>query len=350
MRNRTLGDVMGLVTGDSVAQAVAAAVELGVVEELAAGPRPVDALARAAGADPDALYRLLRALSGFGVVEERDGRVFALTGMGEALRRGVPGAVGNLALMMGSAWHRRSWSELADCVRTGRSAFERLYGGFAYYRDDPAAGRVFDEAMTDSSAALMEPLLRGYDFTRFRVIVDVGGGQGTLLAAALSRHPEGRGVLYDLPSVIARAGEPLERAGVAGRCELVSGDFFSGVPCGGDLYLLANIVHDWDDEHAVRILANCAAALSAGGGEGGDEEVDAGGDAGGRVLLVEAVMPETRNRPTPIMLIDLEMLVMCDGGRQRTAAELDRLLSRAGLRLTDIRQGDVFSLVEAESR
>ncbi len=333
MREKAVRDVLRLVNGDSVAQAVVAAVELGVIEELAAGPRPAGALAQAVGAHPDALYRLLRALSGFGVVQEQDGRVFALTGMGEALRRGVPGAVGGLALMMGAAWRRRAWSELADCVRTGRSAFERLYGGFAYYRDDPAAGRLFDEAMSDASGALMEPLLRRYDFTRFGVIVDVGGGSGTLLATALSGHPAGRGVLFDLPGVIARAGAPLERAGVAGRCELVGGDFFSGVPSGGDAYLLANIVHDWDDEHAVRILANCAAALNDGG----------------RVLLVEAVLSETRNLPDPIMLMDLEMLVMCDGGRQRTAAELDRLLRRAGLRLAGIRPDDVFSLVEAES-
>lgn len=330
MEAERMPDLESLIFAGHVTQAVATAVELGAIDVLAAGPRPVDAVAEAVGADPDALYRLLRALSGFGFVEERDGRVFALTEAARPLRGDVPGSLRGMVRMVGAPWHRRAWSDLIDCVRTGRSAHARLFGGFAYYRDDPAAGQVFHEAMETGCARTLEPLLRGYDLTRFGTIVDVGGGQGTLLAAALTGHPEGRGVLFDLPYVVARARAVLDRAGVADRCELVGGDFFTAVPP-GDVYLLANIVHDWDDEHAVRILRNCAAAMHDGG----------------RVLLFEAVLPEARNRLSPAALIDLEMLVMCDGGRQRTAGELGDLLRRAGLRLTGMRPGEVHSLLEA---
>lgn len=323
-----------LVLGECIAQAVAVAVELGAIDELAAGPRRAGAVAEAVRAHPDALYRLLRLLSGVGLVEEREGRVFALTEPGRSLCRDgsrAECAVRGMALMMGAPWHRRAWSDLADCVRTGHSSFDRLFGGFAYYRDDPEAGRVCHEAMEESLAAHVVPLLRGRDLTRFGTVVDVGGGRGALLAAVLAGHPRGRGVLLDLPHVVAEARATLERAGVADRCELVGGDFFTAVPSGGDVYLLADVVHDWDDEHAVRILRNCAAAMNPGG----------------RVLLCEAVLPEARNRYTPAAVIDLEMLVMCEGGRQRTAAELGELLGRAGLHLTGMRPGPLYSLLEA---
>jgi len=362
--------VMRLILGECVAQAVAVAVELGAIDELAAGPRRVGAVAEAVRAHPDALYRLLRLLSGVGLVEERDGRVFALTPPGRTLCRdagpdagrdrvgddagpeagdeagdedggeggdedgagdGGAGAMRGMALLMGAPWHRRAWSDLTDCVRTGHSSFERRYGGFAYYRDDPEAGRVFHEAAEETLATHVVPLLRDRDLTRFGTVVDVGGGRGTLLAAVLSGHAEGRGVLFDLPHVVVEARATLERAGVADRCELVGGDFFTAVPSGGDVYLLADIVRDWDDEHAVRILRNCAAAMNDGG----------------RVLLCEAVLPETRNRYSPAAVIDLEMLVMCEGGRQRTAGELGELLGRAGLRLTGMCPGPLYSLLEA---
>lgn len=331
MRSDPNPEVTRLVLGASIAQAIAVAVQLGAFDRLTEGPRPAAAVAGSIGAHPDALYRLLRLLSGVGLVEERDDRVFALTARGRALCRGEPGTLRGMALMVGAPWHRRAWSDLADCVGTGRSSFERLYGGFAYYRDDPEAGRAFREAMADSSAALVLPLLLDRDLTGFDTIVDVGGGHGALLAGLLSGHPKGRGVLFDLPHVVAHAQATLERAGVADRCEVVGGDFFTAVPSGGDVYLLANIVHDWDDERAVRILRNCAKAMNDGG----------------RVLLCEAVLPGTRNRFSPAIVIDLEMLVMCEGGRQRTVDELGGLLEQAGLRLAGVRPGEMYSLVEA---
>jgi hypothetical protein len=327
--------MMQLITGDWVSQAVSTAATLGVADVLARGPHRVDVIADDIGADADALYRLLRALAGLGVVEELDDREFTLTELGELLRADAPNSLRGFAVMVGSPWHRRAWTDLADSVRTGESAFTRLFGdSWEYFRDHPDDGKVLNQAMTAASGTLLAPALRDYDFTRFGRIVDVGGGHGALLATVLTAHRTARGVLFDLPHVIRGAGAPLERAGVADRCELVGGSFFEAVPAGGDAYLLSNIIHDWDDRSATRILSNCRAAMSHGG----------------RVLLCEAVIPDKAGEPSPAALIDLEMLVMAPGARQRTAADFERLFQDAGLRLSGITAvGDTYSVVEAEA-
>jgi SAM-dependent methyltransferase len=320
------------IRGAWVAPAVCAAAELGVADALAGGPRDADALAEVVGAHPGALYRLLRALADLGVLRELEGRVFALTEAGELLRRDHPESLRGFAVMLGSRWHRRAWSGLADAVRTGESAFERAFGpAFAYFRDHPEAGEVLNDAMTSVSSALVWPAVREHDFSPYGTIVDVGGGHGALLARILAAHPKSNGVLFDLPHVIEGAGEPLARAGVMDRCVLMGGDFFTMVPPGGDAYLLCNIVHDWGDDDAARILANCRKAMT---GEG-------------RVLLVEAVIPDPPREPAAATVIDLEMLVIARGARQRTASEFAELFGRAGLRLTGVNGDGVFNMVEA---
>ncbi|MEV4101203.1 methyltransferase [Nonomuraea sp. NPDC049649] len=326
--------LLSYISGAWVAPAVCAAARLGVADELAGGARDADALARAVGAHPGAFYRLLRALADLGVLRELDGRVFELTEVGERLRRDHPESQRGFAVMLGSAWHRQAWSGLVESVRTGESAFERVFGpAFEHFRDHPGHGEVLNDAMTSVSTAFVWPAVRGHDFTPYRTVVDVGGGHGAMLAAILSAHPEGRGVLFDLPHVIEGAGGPLAAAGVADRCELVGGDFFTAVPPGGDAYLLSNIVHDWGDDDAVRILANCRRAMRDGG----------------RVLLCEAVIPDPPREPTAATLIDLEMLVIARGARQRTAGEYAELFERAGLRLARVSGGGVFNVVEAAS-
>jgi O-methyltransferase domain/Dimerisation domain len=329
------GRMMQLITGNWVSQAVSTAATLGVADVLARGPHRVDAVAEAVGADADALYRLLRALAGLGLVDELDDREFTLTELGELLRTDAPNSLRGFAVMVGSHWHRRAWTDLADSVRTGESAFTRVFGdSWEYFRDHPDDGEVLNQAMTAASGTLLAPALSAYDFTRFGRIVDVGGGHGALLATVLAGSPAVQGVLFDLPHVIDGAGAPLERAGVADRCEFVGGSFFDAVPAGGDAYLIANIIHDWDDGSAVQILSNCRAAMNSGG----------------RVLLCEAVIPDKAGEPSPAALIDLEMLVMAPGARQRTAGEFERLFQRAGLRLLGITPvGDTFSVVEAEA-
>jgi hypothetical protein len=325
--------ILQLATASWMSAAVSAAAELGVADELAAGPRPVEEIAAALDADAPTLYRLLRACADFGLFEESD-RTFALTELGNALRSDVPGSMRDFARWVGTPADRYSWSHLARSVRTGRSVFEYTHGKqvWAYMRDDTETAGVFNRAMTAASAGLIAPVVAAYDFGQFKSIVDIGGGHGTLLAAVLASAPSAHGVLFDQPDVIAGAGQPLRDAGVADRCEFQAGDFFASVPQGGDAYVLSNIIHDWDDKPAEQILANCANAMADGG----------------RVLMVEAVMPDGQPAPT-VKLMDLNMLVLCDG-KQRTEAEFAELLDRAGLRLSRVVPGGLCSVVEAVRR
>lgn len=321
-----------LTTGTWVSQAVSVAASLGVADRLASGPRHVDEIAEATGTHAPTLYRLLRALADAEVFEELPGRRFALTEMGSLLRSDVPGSMRSWATMLGRPFHRYAWTDLEESVRTGEPAFDRVHGrpAFDHLRDHPADGEVLNDAMTAVSSQFIAQVVRAYDFGVFKKVVDVGGGHGALLAAVLASAPSTQGVLFDLPHVIAGAGRPLEHAAVARRCELVGGDFFDAVPPGGDAYVLSNILHDWDDEGCVRILANCRSAMNADG----------------RVLLCESVLPDSV-APHPAKWIDLEMLVM-GTGRQRTEEEYRALFRRAGLRLGRVIATDVvFDIVEA---
>ncbi|MGW6983372.1 methyltransferase [Streptomyces sp. NPDC054932] len=324
--------VLQLVTSSWMAAAVSAAAELGVADALAGGARPVDEIAEAVGAHAPTLHRLLRACADIGLFEEHDGAVFALTEVGEALRSDSPASMRNFARWTGLAADRNTWVGLADSVRTGEPAFEKVHGQnvWDFMRDRTDVSGVFDDAMTEASRQLIAPVVGAFDFSGIGTLVDVAGGHGALLAAVLAANPEVRGVLYDQPDVVVGAKETFRELGVDGRVETVGGDFFDSVPTGGDAYLLSNVIHDWDDENALRILANCRAALAEGG----------------RVLLVEAVMPE-RSEPSPtVTLMDLNMLVLC-GGRQRTEAEFAGLFAGAGLRLTRIVRAGLHSVVEA---
>jgi hypothetical protein len=321
-----------LTTGAWVAQAISVAASLGVADELVAGPRPVDEIAKAVDADPPTLYRLLRALADAQVLRQLDGRRFGLTPLGELLRADAPGSMRDWALFVGRPFHVQVWADLLESVRTGTPAFDRVHGreAFDYFAANPDDGATLNNAMTAASAQFIAPAVGAYDFGSFGTVVDVGGGHGALLAAVLAAGPRVHGVLYDQPHVIAGAGRPLEEAGVADRCELIGGDFFQSVPPGGDAYLLSNVIHDWDDDRSVQILANCRAAMNADG----------------RVLLGEAVLPDGPE-PHPATWIDLEMLVM-GAGRQRTEEEYRALFRRAGLRLTRVVPShEMFDLVEA---
>jgi hypothetical protein len=223
--------------------------------------------------------------------------------------------------MVGRPFHRSAWTDLCETIRTGQAAFPRVHGTpmFDFLRGHPADSAVFDAAMTSFTEALGAAIVSGFDFGQFRTIVDVGGGHGSLLAMILSANPGVRGVLFDLPDVVAGAAANLDGRGVADRCELVGGSFFDAVPAAGDAYILSAVIHDHDDEPAVGILRNCRAAMAERA----------------QLLLVEGVLPKGL-QPDPILkLADLEMLVMA-GGRQRTLAEFTGLLECAGLRLLDV--------------
>jgi O-methyltransferase domain/Dimerisation domain len=314
-----------------VSQAIHVAATLGIADLLEDGPRSADELAGATDTHAPTLYRLLRALASVGVfTEEPEGR-FGSTPLAEYLRTDAPDSLRAWAMQIGQQYLWTSWGHLLHGVRTAEPVFPELYGTTAweYRAAHPEEDAVFNAAMTALSAPVAEAVVRSYDFSGINVLVDVGGGEGGLLAAILVANPTLRGVLFDLPHV-STAGTLIERADVADRCEVVSGSFFEAVPGGADAYLLKSIIHDWDDGAAIEILRSCRAAMAEGG----------------RLLVVEPVI-SSGNESDPAKFSDLNMLVML-GGRERTANDFAKLYTEAGFRLTDIiRTGSPpFNIIE----
>jgi SAM-dependent methyltransferase len=321
-----------LATGYWVSKAIYAAARLGVADSLSDGPKTVERLAAEAGADAPTLRRLLRALASVGVFRETEDGYFGLTPMAEFLRRDAPGSQRNFVLHVGESPSWLAWDGLTESVRTGESAFQRVHGAevFPYYAAHPESSGPFNGAMAELSNVVSAAVVGAYDFSRFSVIADVGGGRGALLAAILKAAPAARGMVCDQPEVVAAARATMEAAGVAARCGYAGVDFFESVPAGADAHVLKWIIHDWDDERALKILRNCRRALADGG----------------RLLLVEAVVPEG-NEPSFSKWMDLQMLVMT-GGRERTAAEYRALLAAAGFEMTGvIPTSSPVSIVEA---
>jgi SAM-dependent methyltransferase len=307
-----------MIVGSWVTQAIYVAAEIGIADFLAAGPRTADELSRATGAHSGFLYRVLRALASIDVFREDDASRFSLTALGKLLASDAPGSKRSLARMAGAEFYR-SWGELLSSVETGGAAFDRVFGKpfFHYMSANPDRWRIYDDAMTGIHDSETIPVLDAYDFSSFRTIVDIGGGNGLALAAILRRHPETRGILFDLPAVADRAKEVVAGSGVSDRLRFVGGDFFESVPANGDAYLLRHVIHDWDDGKSVSILRNCREAMRPGG----------------RVLVVETVIPSGNGQCFGKWL-DLMMLVV--GGRERTKKEYSELFSAAELRLTRV--------------
>jgi C-methyltransferase len=321
-----------LVLGAWVAQAIHAAAELGIADALAEGPLSLDDLAERVGADSDALRRLMRALISYGIFRQRrDGR-YHLTALAGALRSGAPLSMYGWARLVGAPQHREHWSLLVESVKSGKAVLPQLRGkeAFDYLKDEPELAKVFNDAMTTLSGLAAVAVVAGYDFGRYRTIVDVGGGHGSLLSAILAATPNARGVLFDLPDVVAEALVLLREQGVEDRVRVEGGSFFDSVPSGGDAYVLKSVIHDWPEAQAVAILRNVRAAVGA--------------DA--TLLVVELVLPG-HNRDFAGKWVDLEMLVQANG-RERTAAEYRDLLKQAGFRMTRVVQTVApFSIIEA---
>jgi hypothetical protein len=294
-----------------------------LADHLSEGPRRVEDLARTTRAHAPSLTRVLRLLASAGLFTEgADGR-FALTPIGARLRAEVPGSMRAAALLFGGIT-QQAWGDLVHSVETGEPAFRRVFGvePFDYMAQHPDEAANFDAAMADFTKHIAAAVAAAYDFSPFRRIVDVGGGNGTLLAGILRSVPTLEGVLFDLPQVADRAVAPMRELGLADRCEIIGGDFFKAVPAGGDAYVLKHVIYDWNDDHATAILRTCRRAMGAEA----------------KLLIFEGVYPpridqseESRNAAAN----DVNMLV-CAGGRQRSEAEFQRLFEAAGLRLTRI--------------
>ena len=309
-----------LVNGYQVSQAIHVVATLGVADLLRGGPRTSDDLAFATDVHPRALYRVLRALAAVGVFREGEGRFFSLTPMGEGLCSDAADPVGPWAAFIGRPYCWQAWSHLLHSVRTGENAFQHVHGAnvWEYRMQHPEEGAIFDRAMTGLSRGVAGAVVSAYDFARFGCVVDVAGGQGALLVAILAAHPGMRGILFDQPHVVSRAGEVLRTAGVADRCEVVGGSFFEAVPGGGDAYLLKAILHDWDDAEAIAILEACRRAMKPEA----------------KLLVLERIIASPNESPDA-KFGDLNMLV-APGGQERTGDEFATLFATTGFRLTAV--------------
>lgn len=314
------GRLLEAINASWTTQAIAAAVELRIPELLAATPLASEALARAAGCDTKSLRRLLVALASLDLVDHDERGRFVLTKSGALLRADADESLAAWALFNGRH-AARTWSRLADCVRSGRSARTNSGGSddFNHLDTDPEAADLFHRAMTDLTQPIATAFATAVDLGQARRVVDVGGGYGRLIATVLVAYPGVHGVLFDVAHAIAAAAPQLERAGVAGRCELVCGSFFEAVPAGADVYLLKSVLHDWDDERSATILGACRRAMES--------------CADARLFVIERIAPERFGRTArdrAIARSDLNMLVSL-GGRERTEAEYRAMLCRAGL-------------------
>jgi hypothetical protein len=312
--------LLPMIWGIHISRCVYAVAELDIADLLADGPQSSQELATATGTHEPSLYRVLRALAALGVFEEHDARTFSLTLVGERLCTGATVGMRSWAVFPEAVGGVRPFAHILETIRTGTPGREIDSGVdlFEFLADNPQAAAIFDAAMAERTAAYAPSVADTFDFSDVRTVIDVGGGNGTLLVEILRHHEHLRGVLFELANVAAHADGVLDASDLTERCTVLAGDFFQSVPS-ADCYVLANVLHDWDDARSIDILGNCRKAM---GGTG-------------RVLIVERLIPEDGGDPLPALLSDINMLVF-SGGRERTNAEYGALLHAAALRLTRV--------------
>ncbi len=330
--------LLRMALGFSASQVLYVAAELAIADHLAREPLTAGELAKRTSTQQDTLARLLNALVAFGVLRLDESQRFGLSPVGDLLRSDVPGSLRSTILFLAGPWSWRAWENLNHSVRTSEPAFDHAWGmsNFEYWERHADVSEIHDRAMAELTAAETSRILQAYDFSQFYKIVDVGGGNGSLLAAILAQHPRTTGILADLPHVIAGAPPVLDAAGVRDRCDVVAGDFFSSVPEGGDAYVLKHIIHDWDEERSLTILKNCHRVMSAGA----------------TLLVIDRVLPR---EPVPGAadgyIADLIMLVVTPGGRERTETEFRALFESAGFELMRVvATGAPTAIVEGRRR
>ena len=309
-------EVVGMIRGAWVTLCLRATCELGLVDALDE-PRDATTLSELTSTDPSTLARLLRVLVDQGLLEVDDGR-YLPTARGEVLRLDHPSGVRNLALMQTELPNLSAWQHLADAVRRGSSVFEDLIGqtSWDWLAEHPEEEAIFNAAMARRGSLQVEAVLAACDLSADLLVVDVGGGTGGMLAELLDRQPALSGIVADRPDVARAATIALAAAGLGDRAQGVPSDFFVSVPTGGDVYVLANVLHDWDDAEAVTILRTLHEAMAPQA----------------TLLLVENVLDapgRSAVHQKDLHLLDLHMLVMF-GARERTQSEYDDLLVAAG--------------------
>ncbi len=308
-----------MIFGFVTTKAIHVAAKLNIADLLAEyGPMDSSELERRTGAHGESIFRLLRALASNGIFKEIENGKFTLTPLAECLQEDSPNSTKAMALSAGSLFYK-TYNEFLFCVQHGGGGWVKALGAppFEYLQKHPEEGKIFDRMMTDIHGGETQPMVQNYDFSVFKTVVDVGGGNGEVISAVLNKNPDTKGILFDLPEVIQRSRANISASKLSDRCQLIAGNFFESVPNGGDAYILRHIIHDWSDEDAVSILTNCRNAMNPGG----------------KVLVVEAVIPPG-NDPHPFKWLDLTMLMI--NGKERTEEQFEDVFSPAGLKLNRI--------------
>lgn len=309
-----------LVFGKMVSMSISVVAKLRIADKIAAGPKTVAELATETGTHEKNLGRVLRVVTSVGVFRSDEAGRLHLTPVGELLRTGVRGSMRGMADFMGSDWCWRSYGHMLFSVKTGKTAFDEVFGEpcFDWLAKHPDESATFNEGMVGFSTGIGEAVVAAYDFSKFTTLVDVGGGHGAILLAILKAFPKLQGVVFDSPHVVAGASEPIRTAGVADRCTAVGGNFFEAVPA-SDAYILKHILHDWNDADCGRILTAIRKAARPGA----------------KLLLVEAVIPPG-DAPHIGKILDMEMMLIASG-QERTEAEYRALLAANGFKLERVR-------------
>jgi O-methyltransferase domain len=324
--------MMQLLFGKQLTYSLSGVARLGVADHMDGTAQPIGDIAARCSAHAPSLYRVMRMLAAFGVFKEDPPRHFALTPVGELLKTDARGSLRYMAMMFGEEFSTRGYEHIASCLRTGGDGVSEAYGKqiWEVLAERPGQCEVFQQAMTASTSVAAQAIVEAYDFSGITRLADVGGGHGLLLAAILRANPTLQGVLFDRPEVVGSV--PDDRfAGCDGRIAIEPGNFFERVPDSCDAYLMKHIIHDWSDEHCRTVLTLMRQKLPQDG----------------RVLICEMVVTDEPG-PSPAKLLDIEMLVMTVGGKERTEQEFRDLFAACGLKLSRIvPTGRPISVIEA---
>lgn len=296
------------------------AAKLDIAGFLKNGPLTVEELARLSSSDPAALYRIMRALASSGIFRENEGKRFGQNSRSRALLEGD----GSMRHMIIHHLGQINWSanaNLLHTVKTGENAFTNLYGTdiYPYLQKDTDELKRFEKSMNDLSALAMGPVLSRYDFGKFNTIADIGGGEGMLLAGIVEQSKRAKGILFDLPENHNKAEDFIKAAGLSQRISYVPVSFLEPFSLEADLYIMKNVLHNWDDEHCCLILENLRRNMNKGS----------------ILLVLELVVPGP-GVASYAKMVDIQMLSTMPGGRERTGKEYASLLSKSGLGLKRI--------------
>ena len=321
-----------MATAHWVSRFLYVAARMNLADQLAKQPKTAEELAQATGAAAPSLHRLMRTLASLGLFTEDSEHRFSLTRLGEALQTGTPGSARASVLTLAGEIFTQALDHLLYSVQTGKTGFEKAFGVplFDWLASHPAEASMFSETMVGLHGTEPPAVAAAYDFSEFGTIIDVGGATGNLLSTILGRYPKPRGILFDLPHVIADASELISARGLVNRIKIESGSFFESAPGGGDVYLLSHIIHDWSEGQCLTILGNCRRAMNRNS----------------RLLVIEMVLP-TGDAPHLGKILDIVMLAI-PGGQERTEPEYRELLDKAGFQLMRVVPTEsAVSVVEA---